>query len=84
MDQPATYLYDGDGRRVTKAVSGGTTTTYVYNAARQPHAEYAGQAPTGACLPCFVTTDHLGSTRLLTDQNGNVVARHDFSLSEKS
>ncbi len=25
-----------------------------------------------------MTTDHLGSTRLLTDQNGNVVARHDF------
>ncbi len=78
MNGSTTYSYDGDGRRVTKAVSGGTTTTYVYDARGNLTAEYASQAPTGACLPCFVTTDHLGSTRLLTDQNGNVVARHDF------
>ncbi len=78
MNGSTSYSYDGDGRRVTKAVSGGTTTTYVYDARGNLTAEYASQAPTGACLPCFVTTDHLGSTRLLTDQNGNVVARHDF------
>jgi RHS repeat-associated protein len=31
-----------------------------------------------ACVTCYLTVDHLGSTRLMTDQNGNVVARHDF------
>lgn len=25
-----------------------------------------------------MSTDHLGSTRLVTDQNGNIVGRHDY------
>jgi uncharacterized protein RhaS with RHS repeats len=25
-----------------------------------------------------LSDDHLGSTRLVTDQNGNVVGRHDY------
>ena len=53
MNGSTTYSYDGDGRRVTKAVSGGTTTTYVYDASGNLTAEYASQAPTGACLPLF-------------------------------
>ena len=27
---------------------------------------------------CYLTWDHLGTPRLVTDQNGNVVARHDY------
>ncbi len=30
------------------------------------------------CETCYLTWDHLGSTRLVTDAAGNVVARHDF------
>ena len=30
------------------------------------------------CATCYLTTDHLGSTRLVTDENGNTVSRHDF------
>jgi RHS repeat-associated protein len=30
------------------------------------------------CQTCYLTTDHLGSTRAITDQNGNAVSRHDF------
>jgi len=73
----ATYTYDGDGRRVTKT-TGGVTTTYVYDAAGDLAAEYSSQPPSMPCQTCYLTTDHLGSTRAITDQNGNAVSRHDF------
>ncbi len=72
----ATYTYDGDGRRVTKT-TGGVTTTYVYDAKGDLAAEYSTQPPP-PCLTCYVATDHLGSTRVVTDENAAVTARHDF------
>ena len=30
------------------------------------------------CATCYFSYDHLGSVRLVTDQNGSVVARHDY------
>ena len=30
------------------------------------------------CTTCYLVWDQLGSTRLVTDQDGNVVARHDY------
>ncbi len=77
MNGSATYSYDGDGRRVTKA-TGSVTTTYVYDAAGGLAAEYSTQPPPAPCLTCYPTTDHLGSTRVVTDENGNVTSRHDF------
>ena len=73
----ATYTYDGDGHRVTKT-TGGVTTTYVYDAKGDLAAEYSTQPPPPPCLTCYVTTDHLGSTRVVTDENAAVTARHDF------
>ena len=73
----AAYTYDGDGRRVTKT-TGGVTTTYVYDAKGDLAAEYSTQPPPPPCLTCYVTTDHLGSTRVVTDENAAVTARHDF------
>jgi RHS repeat-associated protein len=70
----ATYAYDGLGQRVTKTVSG-PTTTYVYDAFGNLAAEYGGES--SACGTCYVTTDHLGSTRLLTNAGG-VFARYDY------
>jgi len=72
--QVAAYGYDGEGRRVTKTANG-TTTTYVYDAAGQLSAEYGldSQTRTG-----FLTADHLGSTRLETDPQGNVLTRYDY------
>ena len=32
----------------------------------------------GLCTTCYLSYDHLGSVRLVTDQNGVVKARHDF------
>jgi RHS repeat-associated protein len=73
----ASYTYDGDGRRVAKT-AGGITTTYVYDATGNLAAEYSSQPPSMPCQTCYLTTDHLGSTRLITDQNGKPVSRHDF------
>jgi RHS repeat-associated protein len=73
----ATYTYDGDGRRVEKT-AGGVTTTYVYDAAGNLAAEYSSQPPSMPCQTCYLTTDHLGSTRAITSQTGGLVSRHDF------
>jgi RHS repeat-associated protein len=72
----ATYMYDGQGQRVSKTV-GGQTTTYVYDAFGNLAAEYGGSSAL-ACGTCYVTTDHLGSTRLLTNSAGGVAARYDY------
>jgi RHS repeat-associated protein len=72
------YVYDGDGQRVEKIGLAGNT-IYVYDAFGQLAAEYnAFASPTPPCQTCYLSVDHLGSVRMVTDQNGNVVARHDF------
>jgi RHS repeat-associated protein len=57
-------------------------TTYVYDAAGNLAAEYgapeSGQASDCGTPYCYVSVDQLGSTRLVTDSNGNVVKRYDF------
>ncbi len=74
----ATYRYDGDGRRVEKILPGGTT-VYVYDGFGRLAAEYSNAAAAAApCRTCYLSWDHLGSTRLVTDQDGKVVARHDY------
>ena len=70
------YTYDGDGQRVKK-VSGGTTTVFVYDAQGQLAAEYSSPAAPLAGRK-YVTVDHLGSTRLITDPGGLVLERHDY------
>jgi RHS repeat-associated protein len=74
----ATYSYDGDGRRVRKVV-GSATTVLVYDARGQMVAEYSNQAPPTSGGTSYVTADHLGSTRLVTDSTGTVIARHDYA-----
>ena len=71
------YSYDGDGRRVKKVDSTGTT-VFVYNAAGQLVAEYTDAATSGTATMSYLTTDHLGSTRVVTDGTGAVKARHDY------
>ncbi len=70
-----TYSYDGSGNRIKK-VSGGAVTVYVYNVNKQLVAEYANSTP--ATQTSFVTSDMLGTTRVVTDANGGVKARHDY------
>ncbi|HWQ55152.1 MAG TPA: RHS repeat-associated core domain-containing protein [Bryobacteraceae bacterium] len=73
-----TYGYDGVGQRATKT-SGGQTTTYVYDAMGNLAAEYG--TSTAPCTTCYVSVDQLGSTRVLTDAQGNVKERHDYAPS---
>ncbi|MGH9618542.1 MAG: RHS repeat-associated core domain-containing protein [Bryobacteraceae bacterium] len=72
-----TYLYDGSGQRVEKTGPAGTT-VYVYDAFGQLTAEYSTTQNTSPCTTCYPSYDYLGSVRLVTDQNGSVVARHDY------
>ena len=76
---PYAYAYDGEGRRVLKS-GAGNTTVYVYDASGELAAEYNSVAPTTAppCATCYLTTDHLGSVRLVTDASQHVISRHDY------
>jgi RHS repeat-associated protein len=72
----ATYLYNGEGRRV-KRTTGGTTVWYVYGIDGQVVAEYQ----TGGTIPSgtdFLLTDHLGSTRAKFNAQNQVTARWDY------
>jgi RHS repeat-associated protein len=71
------YFYDGDGRRVKKMDSSGMT-VFVYNAMGQLIAEYTNAASSGGGGTSYLTADHLGSTRVVTDSGGNVKARYDM------
>jgi RHS repeat-associated protein len=74
------YFYDGDGHRVKRIDPTGTT-VFVYNAGGQLIAEYhSDPVPpvAGGGGTSYLTSDHLGSTRVVTDAQGNVKARHDY------
>ncbi len=72
------YFYDGDGARVKKIV-GGVTTIFVYDAAGDLAAEYSSQAPQQqTSTTSYLTYDHLGSPRVITNQQGQVTSRRDF------
>lgn len=74
----AIYVYDGDGRRVEKII-GSQTTTHVYDIFGKLAAEYSNLAPPAPpCTTCYLSWDHLGSTRLVTDPSANITSRHDF------
>jgi RHS repeat-associated protein len=51
---------------------------FVYDVFGQMAAEYSLGAQSLPCTTCYIATDHLGSTRMVTDQNANVVGRHDY------
>jgi RHS repeat-associated protein len=72
------YVYDGDGRRVIKTVGSGPSTVFVYDAAGRLAAEYGG--PTNPLTgTTYLTADHLGSTRMVTNAGGSVVSRFDYA-----
>ena len=52
----------------------------MYDALGQLAAEYsnAAQAPEAPCATCYLSTDYLGSVRMITDETGVAVARHDY------
>jgi RHS repeat-associated protein len=74
----AKYYYDGDGKRIKKVV-GTETTVFVYDPTGRLVAEYTvGVNANPSPQTNYITTDTLGSTRLVTNGAGQVVARHDY------
>ena len=75
----ATYQYDGEGKRVKKVV-GNEVTIFVYDASGQLAAEYSTTVtPTQQAKVSYLTADHLGSPRVITDQYGRITSRKDFT-----
>lgn len=72
------YGYDGLGRRVVKEESGGAATYYIYDAFGQLAAEYLSSGTGSTVGTHYVSTDHLGSTRVVTNGSGGIVSRHDY------
>jgi RHS repeat-associated protein len=73
----ATYFYDGEGKRVKK-ISSTEMTLFVYDGGEQLVAEYSTTTNNQPQIS-YLTNDHLGSPRVVTDGLGKVIARHDYS-----
>ncbi len=77
------YFYDGEGQRVKKVVYEPNTTTvkeetvFVYSSGKLVE-EYSTKTPPSNPTTSYTATDQLGSPRVITDSNGNVVSRRDF------
>jgi RHS repeat-associated protein len=57
----------------------GETTLFVYDASGRMVAEYSTiVTPPSEAKVSYLTTDNLGSPRVITDQNGQVTSRRDF------
>ena len=58
----------------------GRSGTATYDAFGDLAAEYSTQAVVSPCgtNTCYLTVDHLGSTRMLTDSNGNTTKLYDY------
>ncbi|HKQ53665.1 MAG TPA: RHS repeat-associated core domain-containing protein [Pyrinomonadaceae bacterium] len=78
----ARYSYDGQGQRV-KVVTPGGTLLLVRNIRGEVVAEYGGPPPVGAGGTSYVTSDGVGTPRVITgtnisDAGGGIKARHDY------
>ncbi len=73
----ATYHYDGEGRRVKK-ISSTETTLFVYDGGGQLVAEYSTELAVTQQVS-YLTQDHLGSPRVITNESGTVTSRKDFT-----
>jgi RHS repeat-associated protein len=78
----ATYGYDGDGRRVRKtstSINAAEDTVFVYNAFGKLAAEYNVTPQSNQTASTkYLTTDTLGSPRVITKQDGTIESRRDF------
>ncbi len=71
-----TYYYNGEGKRVKKTTAT-ETTIFVYDAMGQMVAEYSTLLSTTPTTS-YLTSDQLGTPRIITDKNGNVISRRDM------
>jgi RHS repeat-associated protein len=73
----ATYYYDGEGKRVRKTV-GTEDTVFAYDALGKLAAEYSNTTDSRPKATNYITADELGSPRIVTNQLGQVISRHDY------
>ena len=76
------YFYDGEGKRIKKKTfhENGVekeTTVFVYSGGKLI-AEYSTIPPPSEGKTKYLTEDHLGTPRIITDATGQVIARRDF------
>jgi len=69
------YVYDALGQLAAEYVGGSWSRDYIFDGAGNL---IATENAAGLCTTCYFAYDHLGSMRLVMDQNGNVVGRHDY------
>jgi RHS repeat-associated protein len=70
------YSYDGEGHRVLR--QGSAKTAYIYDGSGALAAEYGPPNSGDVTDTLYLTTDHLGSTRVIAKADGAVVSRHDY------
>jgi RHS repeat-associated protein len=70
-------VFDASGQRVATQVSGSLTNVLVYDAGGKLLAEY-GSPSAGPGGTTYLTSDHIGSPRVVTSGSGTVVSRHDY------
>ncbi len=71
------YIYDALGQLAAEYGPAANTLSkeYIRFNAQILAIENAGPAP---CRTCYLSYDHLGSVRMVTDENATVIARHDY------
>jgi RHS repeat-associated protein len=70
------YFYDGNGKRVKK-VTASEYVIFVYDAAGKLIAELSTDPPSNPTVN-YTATDPLGSPRVITNKQGEVISRRDF------
>jgi RHS repeat-associated protein len=76
--QAATFDYDASGARIRQTSSTHLKTVYIYDAMGQLAAETPAPGANSPCLTCYLSSDHLGTTRMVTAQDTSLIARHDY------
>jgi RHS repeat-associated protein len=71
------YYYDGFGERVEKSGPAGTI-TFAYDTFGLLAAEYNTTSNPAPCATCYLSPDHLGTPRMVTDGSANVIGWHDY------
>ncbi len=74
---PTVYVYDAFGQLAAE-YAGGTSWSTDYVRWGSGGGLIATENAAGPCTTCYFGFDHLGSVRLVMNQEGTVVARHDF------
>ena len=69
------YVYDALGFLVAEYAGSAVSKEYIPFGSQVIAVENASGSP---CQTCYLNYDHLGSVRLVTDENAAVVARHDY------